>query len=457
MAGLALAASASALVLVTLLSYPAQRTELGFTPPWAPAPPHKNQFVHSYDKSVGRQQQLVQTELHYTPPWEQTPPHFNRYRFVRKGQDGRQEQLVQTELHDTPPWEQTPPHFNRYRFARGVASQARQQQLAVRSKARNLKSKRTGPQIWARMLGALAKKHHEAHKQAKQAPAPPSAAPGAKKALKLQNLEEMEEDPNVIDVNDDPPAETIYIYRGRETKPKMDELVTFILAGGFGIPDVKYIEDSSDAEMRKALWDEQCRAVVFPPMHDIPDFGPNAVKDMRHYVSKGMKNHGTMLFMGSSVEIHIINKVFGFEMQQDFKPGPYYKSERHTHGTALELLPERVNELGNTESLGVLKASLPPDGRSFYDSFGDSVASCVRYDLGRVCYLAQDFEPLLAMPELEQELQSADDEVAEDAERRLEALGRKTDTWLAIFEGMLENPIEEEVEEPVLQQRWEGY
>ncbi len=55
---------------------------------------------------------------------------------------------------------------------------------------------------------------------------------------------------------DDPPAQTVYVYRGRETKTKTDELVTFILAGGFGIPDIKYIESSSDADMRKALWDE---------------------------------------------------------------------------------------------------------------------------------------------------------------------------------------------------------
>jgi hypothetical protein len=57
-------------------------------------------------------------------------------------------------------------------------------------------------------------------------------------------------------VAEDPPAQTVYVYRGRETKTKTDALVTFILAGGFGIPDIKYIESSSDADMRKALWDE---------------------------------------------------------------------------------------------------------------------------------------------------------------------------------------------------------
>lgn len=105
--------------------------------------------------------------------------------------------------------------------------------------------------------------------------------------------------------------------------------------------------------------------------------------------------------------------------------------------TALANLPSRVNELGNTESLGVLKSSMPPEARSYYDSFGDSVAMCVRYDLGRVCYLAQDFKPLMQMPELQMELVEAgpgSQEIPREAERELESLGRKTDTWLAIFQ-----------------------
>ena len=44
---------------------------------------------------------------------------------------------------------------------------------------------------------------------------------------------------------------------------------------------------------------------------------------------------------------------------------------------------------------GMVLSTLPPNSRSFYDSFGVSVASCVRYDLGRVCFLAQDFLDVL--------------------------------------------------------------
>jgi hypothetical protein len=60
-----------------------------------------------------------------------------------------------------------------------------------------------------------------------------------------------------------------------------------------------------------------------------------------------------------------------------------------------------------------------------------------RYDLGRVCYLAQDFKPLMQMSKLHLELVGAagrDEEVQREAERELEALGRNTDTWLAIFQ-----------------------
>lgn len=200
----------------------------------------------------------------------------------------------------------------------------------------------SGKAIFARMVTVLGK---VAQRERGAAPKPPRRRPGArttaqqaadvekwqhdaawhhdtaakafKQALALRRTAlaaEADDEDGEIDVNDDPPANTVYVYRGRETKTKTDELVTFILAGGFGIPDIKYIESSSDADMRKALWDEDCRAVVFPPLNDLPDFGPNAVKDMRAYVSHGMHHSGTMLFMGSSVEVHLINNIFGYQV-----------------------------------------------------------------------------------------------------------------------------------------------
>jgi hypothetical protein len=43
---------------------------------------------------------------------------------------------------------------------------------------------------------------------------------------------------------------TIYVYDGRETKPFSTDLVTFILAAGFAMPDIRYIKSSSDADIR---------------------------------------------------------------------------------------------------------------------------------------------------------------------------------------------------------------
>jgi|LauGreSuBDMM15SN_2_FD.fasta_scaffold541065_1 hypothetical protein len=60
-----------------------------------------------------------------------------------------------------------------------------------------------------------------------------------------------------------------------------------------------------------------------------------------------------------------------------------------------------------------------------------------RYDLGQVCYLAQDFKPLMQMSKLHLELVRAggeNEQVQQEAEREFEALGRNTNTWLAIFQ-----------------------
>lgn len=58
-----------------------------------------------------------------------------------------------------------------------------------------------------------------------------------------------------------------------------------------------------------------------------------------------------------------------------------------TADSSFKGLPNLVPEVGNV--YGMTLSTLPPNSRSFYDSFGVSVAACVRYDLGRVCFLAQ--------------------------------------------------------------------
>ena len=248
--------------------------------------------------TISSRSERAPAALEYKPPWEQTPTHFNRYRFARKGGALRQ-QLAQDTARTRS--ERT--------MARAVAHDkaAKRSMSAARAGKKALEASPprapgvtflTGKQIVGNMWKALKFAQHKAGTDA-AAPKPGEKASQRfrqalvakyKKASGLTKLgeseeadagaedEEDEEDEEAIDVNDDPPAGTVYVYRGRETVSGSAELLTFILAGGMEVEDIKYIEDSSDVEMRKALWDEECGAVVFPPMMDIPDFGPNAVK-----------------------------------------------------------------------------------------------------------------------------------------------------------------------------------
>ena len=239
----------------------------------------------------------------------------------------------------------------------------------------------------------------------------------------------------------EPPRSTVYIYAGREVKPHSTELTAYILESGFGIEKIGYINSASDSDIRSAVWDDDCKAIIFPALKDIPDFGANAAKDLKAFVARGMSQSGTVLFLGSPVEVHLINELFGFEIQQDYKEGPYYKNGRYSKRSAWAKLPPRVREMGQTESLGFLMSSLPPETRSYYDSFGDSVAGCARYDLGRVCYLAQDFSLLSQLPALLKDQASGDASKATDATQNIQSLQRSTDSWLAIFKAILEDPV----------------
>jgi len=257
-----------------------------------------------------------------------------------------------------------------------------------------------------------------------------------------EGMEGEEEDDAHPETNFDPVKSTVYVYAGREVKPHSTEVAAYILESGFGVGKVGYINSASDSDVRSALWDEDCKAVIFPPLKDIPDFGPAAAKDFKAFVSQGFHNGGTVILLGSPVEVHLLNELFGFELQQDYQEGPYYKDGRYTRTSVWDPLPGRLREQGQTESLGLLQSTLPPESRSYYDSFGDSVAACTRYDLGRVCYLAQDFSVLADLPELLAESEGGDEEGGGGAENNaleaVEEMERTTDSWLAVFRAMLE-------------------
>lgn len=69
--------------------------------------------------------------------------------------------------------------------------------------------------------------------------------------------------------------------------------------------------------LRQVLWAKDCGVVMFPPFYDFPDFGAAASKDVRNFVRKGFKTSGTVIFVGGSLEVKIINDIFGFEISPE--------------------------------------------------------------------------------------------------------------------------------------------
>ncbi|KAJ1485183.1 hypothetical protein T484DRAFT_1794546 [Baffinella frigidus] len=199
------------------------------------------------------------TSLEYKPPWEQTPTHFNRYRFARKAGAAAKQQLMQE------------PAAPAARAARAMAWAAAEDKAAKRVLAAAKAGKKvgqaprasapkaphakflTGKQIVGNMFKSLnVARRIDGGKASPAAPRPGKRASKRfkqaliakyKKAAGATKLgeagedddEEEEEEPEEvpeIDVNDDPPAGSVYVYRGRETNSGASELLTFILAGG---------------------------------------------------------------------------------------------------------------------------------------------------------------------------------------------------------------------------------
>lgn len=157
---------------------------------------------------------------------------------------------------------------------------------------------------------------------------------------------------------------------------------------------VETFESIGQEAMRAVLWAKDCGVVMFPPFYSFPDFSASAKRDLRNFARSGTSLSGTIIFVGGDLEVKIINDIFGFQINPEYVKGPYYKNTRYARGgTPFANLPDMVPEVGNV--FGMWMASMPPNSRSFYDSFGSSVASCIRYDLGRVCFLAQDFLDLI--------------------------------------------------------------
>lgn len=182
--------------------------------------------------------------------------------------------------------------------------------------------------------------------------------------------------------------ENVWVYNGPEEHNR--HLVPFIcklIKRHHFRTTVEQFMSLSDAPLRSALWAKQFHSVVFPPFESYPRISENGKTDLRAYVAAG----NNVVFMGSYLSLQTMNDVFGFSLRDDFKEGPYYRNDRNVRGTPFQYLGSRLSE--PTERVyGAMTKSLPPGGRSIYDSLGASVVFYVRYDLGTVTYVGYQYD-----------------------------------------------------------------
>ena len=173
----------------------------------------------------------------------------------------------------------------------------------------------------------------------------------------------------------------------------MEDLLAKQEFGGAPV-EVKTFQSLSKEAIRAVVWQQDCSVVMFPPFFSFPDISKPSRADLDGFVRAGGELKGTVVFVGGALEVEVINKVFGWDIESRYAGGPYYKNERNAReDTSFGELPAMVPEAGQV--IGMWMPSMPPSARSLYDSFGVSVACCLRRDLGRVCFLAQDFLHLL--------------------------------------------------------------
>jgi len=182
----------------------------------------------------------------------------------------------------------------------------------------------------------------------------------------------------------------IWLYAGRETylwgRGKEVGDLKSILRKGHYTTTVMTFNSLKVAPLRAVAWDESTHVMIFPPFTEYPDIHDIAKKDLRNYVSTG----NNIVFLGGFASIGLINEIFGFRLQAEtYQSGPFYQNERYAKGTIFEYLPSRLGEDGLI--YGCKLQSLPPGGKSFYDSLGDSVAWSVRYDFGMITYVANNY------------------------------------------------------------------
>ena len=189
----------------------------------------------------------------------------------------------------------------------------------------------------------------------------------------------------------------VWLYAGRETylwgRGKEIGDLKNILRKGHYETTVMTFNSLKIAPLRAVAWDESTHVMVFPPFAEYPDLHDIAKKDLKNYVSTG----NNIVFLGGFASIGLMNEIFGFGLKAEtYQSGPFYQNERYARGTVFEYLPSRLGEDGLI--YGCKLQSLPPGGKSFYDSLGDSVAWSVRYDFGMITYVANNYMSVRPLP-----------------------------------------------------------
>jgi len=159
---------------------------------------------------------------------------------------------------------------------------------------------------------------------------------------------------------------------------------------------IKKLYSFHPTAVRNVLWDDdesnpihKILYFVIPSLHDYPTLPHPTKIDIREWVWKGR----TVLFLGGVINIYVMNEIFGFQLEPQYQPGPYEWNERYCPGSPFEDVPRKVFEQGNSRAgmTGVLIASIPPEGKTFFDTNGASVAMCIHVGFGRACYVDQEF------------------------------------------------------------------
>lgn len=183
-------------------------------------------------------------------------------------------------------------------------------------------------------------------------------------------------------------VDNVWVYNGKEVdNRKTEPFVSRLIKRHHFQTQIHEFFSVSDSPLRAVLWSQYYHVVVFPPFVSYPDISKVGKTDMRAYVAAG----NNIVFMGGYLSLQAMNDIFGFSLRDDFKEGPYYRNDRNVRDTPFQYLPSRVNE-PSPRVFGAMSRSLPPGGRSLYDSLGCSVVFYVSYDLGTVAYVGFEFD-----------------------------------------------------------------